>query len=1483
MKSKIWQWFNLLVMASLLLSATGVFAAPLAPQPLASPSVASARSLDAEAATSIEVHVPNFTFDPLRDGEPELRSNARFEGQGAGLRLVQFFGPTQDAWLEGLKRAGLQVLQYYPDYTYLVWGADSAQRAAATLDYVRWTGAFHPAYKLNADLMGREGRVQNVDVFFYNDGNIGGTLAALEALGAKVIQAYPAQPDRTFYVAVVELDAATFEAASRLAPVLWLGYAHPEPVLEDEMSSQIQAGNFSGAGVPFTGYMAHLGTLGVDGSGVRWATIDTGVDYDHPDLGPRIVAGYSFPGTCAGPAGTDCTGGGHGTHVAGIIGGDATAGFSDANGFLYGLGVAPAHDIIALNSLSGSAWPPAGGWQEHSKQAILLGAVGGNNSWTTGEGANHGYQASERTHDITVLDGNFDTAAIEPFIQIFSAGNSGPGANTLTAPKEAKNLIVVASSVNYRAGNINGISSFSSRGPAVDGRIVPTIAAPGEQIASARNDLGGSCSTPIAGTNNLYAFCSGTSMAAPHVAGAVVLATEWWRTFNAGANPSPAMAKALLVNSATPMGVIPNFNEGWGRVNITNMLQPDVPVLYWDQTHIFGNSGEQWMLSVGVADPTKPLKVTLAWSDAPGAVGANPALVNNLDLTVINGVSTYRGNVFSGGWSATGGVADNRNNLENVYIQNPAGDATIIIDATNIAGDAVLGNADPTDQNFALICQNCVLFSDFTLTVDPTSLDICAPADAVYSVAVGSILGFDDPVTLSVSGNPAGTTVGFSVNPVIPPGNSTLTIGNTGAATPGNYTLEVTGTAPTSTHESLVGLNIFAGPPVAPMLLTPANGAGNVPTQPTFTWNAAAGAGSYSIQVATDAGFTNVVAAATGLTDPTWTSNITLNSNMTYYWRVWADNVCAVGPYSATRVFVTVAAPGFCSVGTVANIIYEYGFESGAAGWTTPAGIGTNTWAISTANPFEGANHYRGAGTGSVTDQRLVSPPVALPTGENPLVLKFWHVPNLENNGATACYDGGILEVSTDGGTTWTQVLNSSLLIGGYTGAISGSFSNPLAGLQAWCGPSTTTYMQTIADLSAYAGQTVQFRMRIGTDSSVSRPGWDIDNVTVQSCQAEAQTPEITLTKTVGTDPSICAATSDIAVPAGTEVTYCYTVENTGDVTLDIHNLVDSELGALLSDFVYALEPGTSAFITETAVIHVTTVNTATWTAEAATGGLSATATASATVTVASIEIVKTVGLVDGVCAADSSIGVAAGTTVYYCYTITNTGDVTLNLHDLDDDVLGTILSGFNFALAPGASVNTVAAGLSIPYVANASVTNTATWTAYNANGPAVEATASATVTVASIEIAKTVGTVDGVCAGTDEIAVPEGTTVYYCYTITNTGDVTLNLHDLEDSELGNLFTAFPYALTPGSSVNTVDAGVTASAIINVTTVNTATWTAYNANGPSVTATTTARVAITPTAVTLLTLRAGASGVWSGMALLGALALGGFTWKRKRR
>ncbi len=81
---------------------------------------------------------------------------------------------------------------------------------------------------------------------------------------------------------------------------------------------------------------------------------------------------------------------------------------------------------------------------------------------------------------------------------------------------------------------------------------------------------------------------------------------------------------------------------------------------------------------------------------------------------------------------------------------------------------------------------------------------------------------------------------------------------------------------------------------------------------------------------------------------------------------------------------------------------------------------------------------------------------------------------------------------------------------------------------------------------------------------------------------------------------------------------------------------------------------------------------------------------------------------------------------------------------------------------------------------------------------------------------------------------------------------MTLNLHDLVDSELGTLFTGLDYSLAPGDSVNTVAEGLTFGATINATTVNTATWITYNAGPVDVaTATDSATVNVQPSVVTL--------------------------------
>src|ERR1041385_2141009 len=71
-----------------------------------------------------------------------------------------------------------------------------------------------------------------------------------------------------------------------------------------------------------------------------------------------------------------------------------------------------------------------------------------------------------------------------------------------------------------------------------------------------------------------------------------------------------------------------------------------------------------------IVDSSKPFRVTVAWTDAPGSTTGS-ASKNDLDLTVTVGGNLYHGNVFSGAFSTTGGSADNQNNVESVFL--PAG------------------------------------------------------------------------------------------------------------------------------------------------------------------------------------------------------------------------------------------------------------------------------------------------------------------------------------------------------------------------------------------------------------------------------------------------------------------------------------------------------------------------------------------------------------------------------------------------------------------------------------------------------------------------------------------------------------------------------------------------------------------------------------------------------------------------------------------
>jgi hypothetical protein len=391
----------------------------------------------------------------------------------------------------------------------------------------------------------------------------------------------------------------------------------------------------------------------------------------------------------------------------------------------------------------------------------------------------------------------------------------------------------------------------------------------------------------------------------------------------------------------------------------------------------------------------------------------------------------------------------------------------------------------------------------FTLVVPgPTTASICQGDEAMYGFDIGSIEEFDMPVSLSSTGEPAGTTATFDPNPVTPlPGTSTLTISNTGAATPGDYNIEVTGMAAGADDRMAnVGLSVFDAVPPTPTLMSPIHEATGVALNPTFEWSGT-NSEEYLIYLGTDPDINDVIWTET-TSDTSITLPFFLDSNTTYYWNVFPANACGFGVGAAVFSFTTLSLPGDCSAGEVLTVAHSFDFEDGAQGWTSGSNLGPNTWALSGANPNTGVQHWHTDDVDEPSDTFLTSPAMAIPGNLSNLTFRFFNFQNFEVPPPPDCWDGGMLEVSTDGGANFVEVVDADLLTDPYDGPLRNDSSNPLGNRDAWCG-APQPYTDSRVDISGLAGEAnVVFRFRVGTDVAAGAPGWDIDDIAVAGCNA---------------------------------------------------------------------------------------------------------------------------------------------------------------------------------------------------------------------------------------------------------------------------------------------------------------------------------------------------------------------------------------------
>lgn len=269
----------------------------------------------------------------------------------------------------------------------------------------------------------------------------------------------------------------------------------------------------------------------ITGQGIRIAIIDTGIDYNHPDLGGcygancKVRGGYDFVNDDADPMDDH----GHGTHVAAI---------AAANGLQTG--VAPDATLYAYKVLDKDGV----GWDFQIIAAIEQAVVEQMHVINMSLGGGGGPDSA--------LSMAANQAASDGTVVVVAAGNSGPAAGTISSPANAEQVISVGA-----IDNLGNIAFFSSVGPVPGVNYTkPDIVAPGVAIKAAF-------------LNGEYRHLSGTSMAAPHVAGAAALVRQQFPT------ASQSDIKQYLTSAASSLN-LPATVQGAGELNTLAAVTPEL-------------------------------------------------------------------------------------------------------------------------------------------------------------------------------------------------------------------------------------------------------------------------------------------------------------------------------------------------------------------------------------------------------------------------------------------------------------------------------------------------------------------------------------------------------------------------------------------------------------------------------------------------------------------------------------------------------------------------------------------------------------------------------------------------------------------------------------------------------------------------------------------------------------------------------------------
>jgi len=450
---------------------------------------------------------------------------------------------------------------------------------------------------------------------------------------------------------------------------------------------------------------------------------------------------------------------GHGTHCAGTILGKICTGDKcvvEDEGGVNREGSAPdakiaVYDIGCKPSVANCGLYPDTA-DPMFKNGMLAGATVHSASW--GEAlAKNSYSSQDK---------DFDKFQYEnpSFLVVFAAGNSGyngwfednPRYNIKNSSSSvAKNNLLVCASKNDGQGlGQNYIAYFSSMGPSFDGRMKPDICAPGMVINSAASTTNGRQCTSNA--------LSGTSMAAPGVAGSALLLRQYFMDgfYPSGTKvssdtfiPTGYLIKAAILNSGRPMLGRDNADnnndkhkgefyrseqydesQGFGLISLIDAVYIDgesmSKVLVWDQVEL--GDGNEWeeLIDFGSCDAThhRHISVTMAYFDKEATSRCVSCMTNRLDLTVVKESETLYPNGLTG--------HDTKNNAQRIRFLAGTFSIKVRVKAENLISES---------QKFALVVSGCGVVATYPPTKMPSVLATYPPT----KMPTGAPTCFEDP------------------------------------------------------------------------------------------------------------------------------------------------------------------------------------------------------------------------------------------------------------------------------------------------------------------------------------------------------------------------------------------------------------------------------------------------------------------------------------------------------------------------------------------------------------------------------------------------------------------------------------------------------------------------------------------------------------------------------------------------------------------